>query len=204
MRTAPGVATGAVHLDTMCVQVSGTYKMISSRDTNLLTTTFVVTKTPTGYHLIPGPIAHQPDAQYPCGTTEQPTPPFPTVYIAPRKPVEPLSYLIEPTLAAAQARSHQEHENHVPDKCKETVSITQRKANACDLVTLYWWRVTPLTDGTAAVVIEAYPGSYSRRFFKERQLVLMTPKLAEFEIRSAIGGTPARRSTINSHGTLMH
>jgi len=48
------------------------------------------------------------------------------------------SYLVEPTLAAAQDRSRQ-----------------QCKAFGCDGVhTVYWWRVLSLSDGTAAVVIQ--------------------------------------------------
>jgi hypothetical protein len=56
------------------------------------------------------------------------------------------SYLVEPTLTAAKARSQQ-----------------QCAALGCDGVrTIYWWPVVALTDGTAAVVIQA-SGPYSAK-----------------------------------------
>ena len=52
-------------------------------------------------------------------------------------PASAQSYLVEPTLAAAQTRSQQ-----------------QCTILACDGVkTIYWWYVQPLTNGTAAIQI---------------------------------------------------
>jgi hypothetical protein len=143
LASKPGLVSGIMRLDTLCLRVFATYKTIG-RDSSYPSKTFAWVKTPTGHRWIEGPIAHRPNAEYPCGTTEQPPPSFPSAYIARRQPVEPLSYLVEPTVVAAQARSQQ-----------------QCAALGCDGVhSIYWWAVVSLTDGTAAVVIEA-SGPYS-------------------------------------------
>lgn len=53
-------------------------------------------------------------------------------------------YLTFPDLASAQARSAE-----------------QAKALGCDSTTPYWWAVQPLTDGTAAIVIDTVRADFA-------------------------------------------
>jgi hypothetical protein len=165
-----GLVEGAMHLDAMCLRVFSTYK-IMGRSSAYPSDTFAVIKTSTGYQLS-HQIANPPTAQYPCGTTDQPAPPIPSAYIARRQPAQPLSYLVERTLLAAQARVHQQcvalsrdgkgHLLNCRVRSEEPASFppncTLGKDYWCtdrDDTSQYWWNVIRLTDGSAAIVIEA-------------------------------------------------
>lgn len=67
------------------------------------------------------------------------------LFLALASPAAAQSYLVEPSLPSAQARS-----------------AAQCAALGCVENTQYWWSVQPLTDGTAAVVIEP-SGAYSQQ-----------------------------------------
>jgi len=108
LTSSPGLV-GEIRLESMCLRVFSTYKTLL-KESAAASDTFPTIKTSSGYRLINGPIAHRPSAQYPCGTTEQPLSPLPSAYLVPRMPILPLSYLVEPTLAAALASAMPRYE----------------------------------------------------------------------------------------------
>jgi hypothetical protein len=107
LESRSNLVKGTMRLDQMCLNIFGVYESIH-RLKIVRSSIFILASTSTGYQLVTGPIAHRPNAQYPCGTTEQPPPSFPSAYMVRRLPALPLSYLVEPTLASALARSHQQ------------------------------------------------------------------------------------------------